>query len=172
MNETLKVSRIFYLFCFYLLYFFSIFRSNGSVNFASKNEINGPKQNALNSVPIPTIPPARKQISAHKASVEILCQKYEIDGLRIAIISDILSVSYTHLDVYKRQQIRLWTACPSLMLRNCSIRQSACIIFIKTWRRQIIITVLIMDSKHITTLMHGIGKLFHSVPTTGFFRCV
>ena len=76
---------------FFIFYFFSIFRSNGSVNFASKNEINGPKQNALNSVQIPTIPPARKQISAHKASVEILCQKYEIDGLRIAIISDILS---------------------------------------------------------------------------------
>ena len=80
---------LFILFLFTL--FFLNFPSNGSVNFASKNEINGPKQNALNSVPIPTIPPARKQISAHKASVEILCQKYEIDGLRIAIISDILS---------------------------------------------------------------------------------
>ena len=90
-ERNLKGFPHFYLFYFYLLYFFSIFLISGSVNFASKNEINGPKQNALNSVPIPTIPPARKQIIAHKASVEILCQKYEIDGLRIAIISDILS---------------------------------------------------------------------------------
>ena len=65
-------------------------------------------------------------------------------------------VSFHIIRCLCRTQIRLRTACPSLMLRNGSIRKPACIIFIKTWSSQIIVSVLIMNPKQITAIMHGI----------------
>ena len=58
-----------------------------------------------------------------------------------------------------------------MVLRHAAVCKLDSIFLIKGFGCKIVVTVLVMDTKEVTHLMHGIYQRFHAFPAACFFTC-